>query len=222
MWRYSDLLCQVIQILFEISLGILVCIFGPFSLDKHLPGFKLFVFNILLPCSIATVLGFTVDFRDGSIWKFIGAFLMMRALVLILDLGWALLRQQQWCDVSLNWLVNCWVSTTILAPPMLKATLGQRYEKYGPIAAVSSLIFQLPLLLLFFEMDALPEQVGASKTSLYSKRLNRQEWKTVGKSLVRKPIIWSILFGVLMSVTTLGPRYLYPGELYFGRWCVYL
>lgn len=248
MWRYTDLLNQDIQILLEIGLGIVTSLYGPFSAKKNAPTLKTLVFNILLPISVTTDLGFVVDFRDGSIWRFIGSFLMMRALVLVLDVVWAVARKQSFSDISMNWMVTSWVSTTILGPPMLQATLGQEYEVYGPIAAVSSMIFQLPLLILFFELDAVPAKeerlVAQEQVSLdaiensgtvrprddrdkekmllclkndvfYKTRLSRKHQKRVIWNLIRMPLMWSIVGGVILSVTTLGPKYLYPGTFLF-------
>jgi len=249
MWRYTDLLNQDIQILLEIGLGIVTSLYGPFSAKNDAPTLKTLVFNILLPISVMTDLGFVVDFRDGSIWRFIGSFLMMRALVLLLDVVWAVARKQSFSHISMNWMVTSWVSTTILGPPMLQATLGQDYQIYGPIAAVSSVIFQLPLLILFFELDAVPakeERLADQQVSLdaiedsgavderededketmplrmeshvfYKTRLSRRHQNLVVWNLVRMPLMWSIVGGVILSVTTLGPKYLYPGTTFLHR-----
>ncbi len=51
------------------------------------------------------------------------------------------------------------------------------------------------------------------RTVFYKSRLSRRHKKRVIWNLVRMPLMWSIVGGVILSVTTLGPKYLYPGTV---------
>lgn len=254
-WLYTNVLNQDLQILIEIAVALVSTLYGPFDLGRNLLTLKLLVFNVLLPSGGVTNLGFVSDFRDGSIWRFCGAFLMMRAIMLALHMIWAAIFKRRFEDIAVNWLVTCWVSSSILAPPLLQAVFGTEYEVFGYWSDVSSFIFQLPIALLFFEIDAITRapidhgklvrqieptghhgvyanghslddnveqyihesavsdgcQVVLSQPFYKSWRLTKKQAKVVLWNLAKAPLMWAVLGGTLLSVTTLGPRYLYPG-----------
>ena len=225
------------QILINICTGLLATLFGPFSLGTSLLTLKLLVFNVLLPSACMATLGFESNFRLGDpFWKFAGAFLLMRALMLVLHVAWAGARQRRFEQVAVNWLVTCWVSASILAPPLMQSVFSVEAQKYATWSDVSAYIFQLPVALLFFELDGVfrPEQdpkkpgkmlrtadqccdLDGSPLKIhpfYKKRLNRRQLKDLTWQMAKKPLNWALLAGVIFSATTLGPRYLYPGPYY--------
>ena len=82
------------------------------------------VFYILLPSAVLFALGLNTNLRDGNVWRFVGGFLLLRAICLLLI--WAfhgLVRRQSLAYVTIQWMVTCWVSTVVLGIPLLIATL---------------------------------------------------------------------------------------------------
>lgn len=228
---------QDLQILINICTALVSTLFGPFAFGTNLLTLKLLVFNVLLPCSCMSNLGFESDMRSGGdFWRFTGAFLLMRGLMLVLHVAYAALRRRRFEDVAVNWLVTCWVSASILAPPLMKSVFGIQAQKYAAWSDVSAYIFQLPVALLFFELDGVfrseedPKKPGQMLRDvddccdvdgcpmaiepLIRKQLPRAQRKALGLAMARKPLIWAVLAGTVLSATTLGPRYLYPGPYY--------
>ncbi len=160
----------------------------------------------------------------------------MRGLVFVLLLCHAAVRRRRFEQVAVNWLVTSWVSSSILAPPLMKSVFGVQWQKLAAWSEVSAFIFQLPVAILFFELDAVfrpeadPKVPGqmlrdASQCCdldgcpllvqpMVQKRLTRAQLKDLGRTLAVKPLNWAVLAGVIFSATTLGPRYLYPGPTY--------
>jgi predicted permease len=235
-WEYTPVLVQDVQILLNISSALLATLLGPFSLSTNLLTLKLLVFNVLLPCACMANLGFEADMRQGeAFWKFVGCFLMLRALMLLVHVAWAALRRLRYEDIAVNWLVTCWVSSSILAPPLMKAVFGAEAQAFAVWGDASAYLFQLPVSILFFELDGVfrPEEdpkipgqmlrtveeccdddACAERTPFYRKRLSRGQAKELLRQLAKKPLNWALIAGVLFSATTLGPRYLYPGPAY--------
>lgn len=249
MWKYQGLLNQNIQILLEIGIGAAAVLLGPFREATDLPPIMKLVFHILLPCSVFLALGIKSDLRQGDIWRFVGGFLLLRALVLLCSILFfgATLRRGLGV-VTINWLIGCWVSSVILGVPLVTAALGQQYSNLGVLAGISSFIFQLPTMLFFFEVDAhLREQQEALVSSIdhpapspttngvangdalgsspspelrHGKeawwqrrwRLPKGQAAAIGKQLLHNPILWAIVVAFIVSITTLGPKYLDPGE----------
>lgn len=246
MWTYTNVLNQDLQILIEISVALVSTLYGPFDFARNILTLKLLVFNVLLPCAGISNLGFVSNFRDGSLWRFCGAFLMMRGLMLVIHLLWAAARGRPYEGVATNWLVTCWVSSSILGPPLMESVFGKEYELLAYWSDVSSFIFQLPVVLLFFEIDAvsrcwvgdrgkaIPQidpsngtcqriencrvensvEYTAGDVVWYRKRVSRPEAYTILWNMAKAPLMWALVAGVLLSVTTLGPRYLFPGFPY--------
>ncbi|PRW59648.1 PIN isoform B [Chlorella sorokiniana] len=115
--------------------------------------FNIFLFRFTLPMSVILGLGIKTDIYDPDVWRFVGAFLMMRAIMLlacVVVVGG--LQRGTLGDVTVNWLSTTWISTVILGVPLLKALLGPQYSSLGVVAGISSFIFQLPLMLILFEL----------------------------------------------------------------------
>lgn len=102
---------------------------------------------------------------------------MMRAIMLVAcSLFFGLLLRRSLGEVTVNWLSTTWISTVILGVPLLQALLGPAYANLGVVAGISSFIFQLPLMLILFEVHTwrqenlrggLPQvQPGSTPTSI--------------------------------------------------------
>lgn len=239
------------------------------------------VFYILLPSAVLLALGLNTNLRDGNVWRFVGAFLLLRAICLVaVWVVHGLARRQSVAYVTIQWMVTCWVSTVVLGIPLLIATLGPQYGSLGAVAAISSFIFQLPVMLVLLEgsvdtagfedrCSAL-EKVGDDRLQtpavepgssqkvdqgpnkesvqagdgddgvncdcvnseganvdieadasvepsttghhVYTVRLTKAQARYIGIKLLRNPILWAIVIGFILSITTLGPRYLSPGN----------
>ena len=112
---------------------------------------------------------------------------MMRAVMLAAcALVWGALLRRSLGEVTANWLSTTWISTgarlppphargwaharhaarapapaaaaVILGTPLLRALLGPSYANLGVVAGVSSFIFQLPLMLVLFEVHTWREE----------------------------------------------------------------
>ena len=83
------------------------------------------LFKFLLPASVVYGLGLKTDLLDGDLWRFVGAFLLLRAITLVLCgvLFGGVLRRGLGAVAS-NWMVTTWISTVVLGVPILKALLG--------------------------------------------------------------------------------------------------
>jgi predicted permease len=98
------------------------------------------------------------------LWSYICAFLLLRAISLLVSIGWVVLQVKDGgCyigEVAVNWLALTWISTVILGIPIAQAVFGSADEGqfYGLLAGISSFIFQLPLQLLFLECHALEHE----------------------------------------------------------------
>jgi hypothetical protein len=77
-------------------------------------------------------------------------------------------------SVAVLWLASTWISTIIIGIPIMSAVFGnpQIGKTYGLLAAVSSFIFQLPLLLLLFECDALEKTLIAANAVVAHEEAN--------------------------------------------------
>jgi predicted permease len=55
-------------------------------------------------------------------------------------------------------------------------------------------------------------RIAPADNQHYTLRLTKAQLKYVSIKLIRNPILWAILIGFILSITTLGPRYLSPGN----------
>jgi predicted permease len=233
-WEYQELLNQCLQILITLALGVGCVWVRAFSAQRDLRTLNLLVFLVLLPASVLLGLGLRSDLRDGDTWRFIGAFIMLRAICLLAAA--AIFFRRGIGVVTTNWVNFSWVSTVILGVPLLRAALGPQYANLGVVAGISSFIFQLPVQLFMFEVHA-GRQVAAveeaaaadvegseaaadgSEAAPAADVQKRSTFGGISKAQARKiclqlahnPILWAILGGIILSATTLGPRYLWPG-----------
>lgn len=165
-WQYLDLLNECIKILAIIGAGMAFSrLFRENEEDSAFIRIAVhFVFHVSLPCLVLQGLGITIDFyADSYIWSFIGAFVVLRFIALIVSFSWVASSKYHSGtsrgvgEVVLVWLTTTWISTIILGVPIAKAVFGNELigVRYGVLAGISSFIFQLPLQLLFLECHKL-------------------------------------------------------------------
>lgn len=168
MWRYQPVLNAALTIVLTMGLGALVGACGVMeSGGAGAQGLLVFAWWVALPCLVVRGLGIGVDFyNDAYVWGYVAAFLILRAVALLAAVGvaWGVHGRGQagWC--AAYWLATMWISTIIQGIPILSALLldDARGALYGVMAAISSFIFQLPVMLALFEVDvAQHQQIGA-------------------------------------------------------------
>ena len=252
-WDYLPVLNVCLKLLLTVGIGAAAGRFGTFDAEVFVPQAVRFVFDIALPLLVARGLGVGIDFYDDSfLWTFIAAFLILRAIALILAVGlvfWketadASLEEQSRCGlVAVHWLSMTWISTVILGIPIAEAVFDspQKGQRYGILAAVSSFIFQLPLQLFLLECHSTlqkaqhrgvadeerAETSEADSISLPVSKAtalvpdgsvepevtthlwrNKLVWKNVNRRLLHNHVLWGIVVGFVLTVTTIGPKYL--------------
>jgi predicted permease len=179
----------MIQILVTIGLGGVMGKFQVFKgADQFVPTAVRFVFFVGLPCMVLKAVGIAIDFYgEKMLWLYILAFLILRVIAVALSLlcvlgsNWkSRERLLGLGDVVVIWLCLTWISTVIMGVPISTAVSGSpdlgRY--YGVLAAVSSFIFQLPVMLLMLESYSLDRDDGAIRDSSHTAELNRESVAT--------------------------------------------
>ena len=169
------------------GIGGLCGFFGVLKPDEFVPQAVRFVFYVALPCLVTKGIGIGIDFyAEENIWSYIVAFLILRAISLILAVlsvlftNWREKRRRESIGhVAVLWLTLTWISTVIMGVPISSAVFGNPKlgQKYGILAGISSFIFQLPLQLMFLECHAAEEHARAN-------RVHAQEQAETGKSNV--------------------------------------
>jgi predicted permease len=176
-WKYLGVLNVCIQTLLTIGLGSLVHYCRMVEARDFIPQATKFVFYIALPCHILKGIGIGVDFYDDSLlWNYICAFLILRAIALVVCVAWVVLIHLHQPErdagsigqIAVQWLALTWISTVILGVPIAGAVFGDPRLglQYGILAAISSFIFQLPLQMFFLECHALEQESTASRSTL--------------------------------------------------------
>lgn len=130
-------------------------------------------------------LGIGIDFySEQNIWAYIIAFLLLRVISLVVSLLIVLVsnwRQKERLyglgHVVVIWLCLTWISTVIMGVPISSAVFGDGTlgRKYGILAAISSFIFQLPVMLVFLESYALDrDRDDKNQSSNHTEESNRE------------------------------------------------
>jgi predicted permease len=188
MWKYVPVLNVMIQILVTIGLGGIMGKLGIFNAKDFVPLTVRFVFYVALPCLVIQGLGIGINFySENNIWAYIIAFLLLRVIALVV--GLLLILASNWRrkerhsglgDVVVIWLCLTWISTVIMGVPISSAIFGDGAlgQKYGILAAISSFIFQLPLMLVFLEAHAL-DRDRMTHGSGHTEELNRDSLVTL-------------------------------------------
>lgn len=153
MWKFQEVLNQDLAIMLVITTGFFSVWRAIIFRKEDMRVFNMWLFKATLPASVIMGLGIKTDLYDEEIWRFVGAFLMMRAITLVVcALFFGLVLRRSLGEVTANWLSTTWISTVILGTPLLRALLGPSYASLGVVAGISSFIFQLPIMLVLFEV----------------------------------------------------------------------
>jgi predicted permease len=164
-WEYLPVLNECIKILLTIAIGMIMGYFKIFEAKTFVPHATRFVFYVALPLLVFKGLGVGIDFYDDTfLWNFIGAFLILRVIALVVSFG-IVLRNRDGTKkgighIAVNWLALTWISTVILGVPISGAVFDdpQVGKTYGILAGISSFIFQLPLQLFILECHGLEQE----------------------------------------------------------------
>lgn len=122
-----------------------------------------------------------------------------------------------------HWICASWISTVILGVPILAAALGPQYANLGILAGVSSFIFQLPVMLLLLELHwssssstascakiSTPLDAEAAQSTHDASPRLRVRWALLGHRLLHNHVLWAIALGLVLSLSTVGWKYLDP------------
>lgn len=169
-WKYLPVLNECIKILLTVAIGMVMGYLEIFQANTFVPHATKFVFYVALPLLVVRGLGIGINFYDDSfLWNFIGAFLILRVIALLVSFG-IVFRvkiggQRGIAEVAVMWLTLSWISTVILGVPISGAVFGSpdKGKTYGILAGISSFIFQLPVQLLFLECHLLEKEYFESK-----------------------------------------------------------
>lgn len=164
LWDYLPVLNECIKILLTVVAGGLMGHLRVFDAKTFVPQATKFVFYVALPMLVIKGLGIGIDFYDDSfLWTFIGAFLILRVIALVISLAIVLGRhdkQKGIGEIAVMWLSLTWISTVILGVPISGAVFGDPKKglRYGILSGISSFIFQLPLQLFILECHLLEQE----------------------------------------------------------------
>jgi len=166
-WKYTGLLNNCLQILVTVASGIVLAQFRVVRAATLVPPAV-----GAIPLLVLRGLGMVIDFySDSFLWNYIGAFLVLRALALVVSIVGVLVvhhqirrnsnsnsnatsGQQNYYgigQVAVVWLSLTWISTVIIGTVVVDF-------QYGLLAGVSSFIFQLPVQLLLLECHLLEQE----------------------------------------------------------------
>eukprot|EP01094_Clydonella_sp_ATCC50884_P027989 TRINITY_DN8278_c0_g1_i3.p1 TRINITY_DN8278_c0_g1~~TRINITY_DN8278_c0_g1_i3.p1 ORF type:complete len:450 (+),score=84.36 TRINITY_DN8278_c0_g1_i3:245-1594(+) len=168
----KDVLYVMCPLLAIILIGFLIGRFKIFHNDFRctLGQLNLFVFNLGIPCLVFQGLA-TKDFTDLE-WDYVLVFLVARAAFGLISFLLAALFNVLICaaapiarkkappcdflgDGLTTWIGSTWMNTIIFGIPLLSALYGPGIVVYNILAAISSLFFQMPTMLLLFEIRAI-------------------------------------------------------------------
>ena len=152
-WKYLSLVNGCIQILATIGIGYVSAYLGILEPQQFVPLVTKFVFWVALPSLVVRALGIGIDFWDERFsWSFIGAFLLLRALFLLLSAAWYQTRPEKGIgNVAVRWLSLTWISTVIVGIPISVAVFGNKQlgQFYGLVSACVALEIRALAQLLF-------------------------------------------------------------------------
>ena len=217
MWRYTPVLSVCVQLLLSCFLGAIAAITGVIK-PKDRQTLQMFVFCIALPLLVLRGVSTRVDFYDNTLYPFVGVFLVIRFATLLVSVAVVLGQRalkgntvdvvralhtghktptlySQICEL---WLSLSWMSTVVIGLPVLTAALTDEKAalKLSLQAAISSFIFQLPCLITLLETHV--EKINTTN------RDQRNVYRRVGRRLVRNPVLWAIMGGIVLSTTHTG------------------
>eukprot|EP00043_Microstomoeca_roanoka_P009685 m.92235 g.92235 ORF g.92235 m.92235 type:complete len:546 (+) comp14657_c4_seq2:72-1709(+) len=123
-----------------------------------------FVFLIAIPCLIFQALA-TKDLDELS-WRFVLAFMLLRTIFAVFSAIplWFTHSTDKTGDFLVNLIASTWINTVIFGIPMLESVYGPKVKILNVLAALSSVIFQLPIMLILFEYRVVLRSPSSSPT----------------------------------------------------------
>ena len=112
------------------------------------------VFNLSIPATVFK--GLATKDLGALNWTFVGLFVLLRLLSALAILAWQLCRRNNvgiqgvLAGFLVDWIGTTWMNTIIFGIPMLTALYGPKVKILNILAAMGSLISQLPIMLMLF------------------------------------------------------------------------
>lgn len=146
---------------FEVSVSILLIVaFGWICRAARLFGneavgvLNKFMFYVALPATVVKTLAVTSF--DKLDWTYVIAFLILRFVAMVLCGLWTLfIGRGKITDFLTLWIATTWINTIIFGIPILKSlypTSPIIFQLQPVLASLSSFFFQLPTMLLLYEL----------------------------------------------------------------------
>lgn len=156
----EDILEEAVPLVLIMLLGYVCARLRPqlFS-TATLIGLNRFVYNVAIPCTVFAGLGIH-DFNKLN-WRFVGLFVIIRVLsaagIATVMLFLNVTKRTRISKDALGrfltyWIGTTWVNTIIFGIPMLRSLYGPQVAVLNILAAMGSLFFQFPTMLVLYEL----------------------------------------------------------------------
>jgi predicted permease len=120
--------------------------------DAAIDHINAFVFNCCLPAAVFKAIASTNLSKLN--WIFIVAFLFLRVLYALIFWAFTEVQKGKLKHFIVHYMDTTWINTIIFGVPILSAIVGQELGLLYPVlASISSFFFQLPFLLICFELN---------------------------------------------------------------------
>lgn len=134
---------------------------------EHIAPLNKFIFTFCLPCLIFKNVA-TRSFHTLN-WHFVLMFLMVRGIAAVIAAVYTLIRRENMGDFAEHYLAPTWIDVVTFGIPILTAMFGPSIGSIYPVlAAFSSFIFELPIILISY-------QIFAAKQSLLKEAAKNKE-----------------------------------------------
>lgn len=146
---------------FEVSVSILlivlfgwICRAARLFKSESVGVLNTFMFYVALPATVIKTLAVT-SFSTLD-WTYVWAFLILRAVAMVLCALWTMfIGRGKITDFLTLWIATTWINTIIFGIPILKSlypTSPMIFQLQPVLASLSSFFFQLPTMLLLYEV----------------------------------------------------------------------
>lgn len=154
---------EAVPLMIMIFLGWFLAHFRPAYFPAEMVGsFNRFIFNISIPCLVFK--GLATRHLPDLDWDFVAVFMLLRVFFGIISavVTFIPLFRQTKIDFTADFLTNyigtTWINTIIFGLPLLQSLYGKPVAILNILASFSSFIFQLPVMLVLFELRELRRQ----------------------------------------------------------------
>ncbi|KAH3766128.1 auxin efflux carrier family protein [Pelomyxa schiedti] len=190
------------------------------SAHSALSALNTFLFYACLPCTVFRALAIH-PLRDLD-WMFVLVFLVLRVLEALLFIPIPFILRGKFEDYIIHYLGATFADTIIFGVPLITSLYGSDIGNLYPVlAAISSFIFQLPYMLIVFEVtgnkrnqvareipsgEANDDPAAADNAKLLRENSpSRQQYvgqiaKSVAIRLLKVPPLYGIVLGIIYSL----------------------